>query len=350
MGKKKRTTLPKDFREILERGNLTEIYSVFETCDVNAVGGYGKETAISFDLCPDEVVVWLVENGANLSAKNTWGRTALHNRVGSRRSSIKVLLNLGMDISLLDNYGNTALHSAVDSHNPESTKILIEHGSNVNSINNEGFTPLELGLRSCRNIDIENTVEITKMLVNAGAQKTSKCKEFIENIGKTFEFHREGFNKDSVQSVSNALDEMYLFFDVTPIQRLKKYDGTSPIIAISSTWQKQHEELWSLLVPSSGHAETIQGELIRISGKISNEIEGNGAINWDKEYIKMAESFLVLLEKGNRLSSEEIMEAGNIIKSIKNIDGRSQQLAKMAVAWVKMNPSPLILDEPNYKR
>ncbi len=350
MGKKKRATLPKDFREILERGNINEIYSVFETCDVNAVGGSGKETAISFDLCPDEVVVWLVENGANLSAKNTWGRTALHNRVGSRRSSIKVLLNLGMDITLLDNYGNTPLHSAADSHNPESTKILIEHGSNIYTKNIEGLTPLEVGLRSCRNIDIAHTVEVAKMLLDAGAEITNKCKEYVENIGRTFEFHRERINQDSVQSVSNALDEMYRLFNVTPIQRLKKYDGKSQIIAATTTWQKQHEELWNLLVPSSGHAETIQGELIRISGKISNEVEGNGAINWDKEYVKMAETFLELLARGNGLSSAEIIEASNIVKTIKNIDGRSQQLAKLALAWVKKNPSPLIMEKPNYKR
>lgn len=350
MGKKKRATLPKDFREILERGDIKGIYSVFEACDVNAVGGFGKETAISFDLCPDEVVVWLVENGASLSAKNTWGRTALHNRVGSRRSSIKVLVDLGIDITILDNYGNTALHSAADSHNPESAKILIEHGSDLNAINDEGLTPLELGLSSCRNADIENAFEVAKMLVNAGAKKTNKCEKFVEEIGVAFEFHREAFNKKSVQSVSDALDEMYGFFNVSPVRRLKKYDGESPIIAISPTWQTQHEELWNLLVPSSGYAETIQGELIRISGRISNEIEGNGAINWDKEYAKMAESFPALLEKGNGLSSEEIMEAKRVVKAIKSTDGGSRQLAKLAVAWVKRNPSPLIMDKPIYTR
>ena len=95
MGKKKKITLPKDFSEILKRKHVDEILGVFEYCDINATGGYGKQTTPAFDLCPDEVLRWLVENGADLSLVDTWGNTPLHNRARSRRSNIKTLLELG---------------------------------------------------------------------------------------------------------------------------------------------------------------------------------------------------------------------------------------------------------------
>jgi hypothetical protein len=350
MGKKKRSTLPKDFREILDRGDIQEIRGVFESCDVNAVGGYGKETAIAFDKCPDEVVRWLVANGADLSAKDTWGRSALHNRVGSRRSNIAVLLELGANVSAIDSYGNTPLHSAADSHHAGSAKLLLEHGAQINALNNEGLTPIELGLRSCRNIDIEHTVELVRILLSAGAKKSGSCLKSVETIGQAFEFHREGFNKESVEAVSSSLDQLYEILGVPPIPRRLKYDGKSPIVPVSSSWQKQHEELWNLLVPSSGHASTIQGELIRVSGRISNEIEGNGGANWDADFSKMADHFIQILKHGAELSPEEIEEASSIVKSIRKLDGRSQRLAQLAVAWVVKNPTPLFLDKVAYKR
>lgn len=350
MAKKKRSTLPKDFREILDQGDIQKIKGVFDSCDVNAVGGYGKETAIAFDKCPDEIARWLVANGADLSAKNTWGRSALHNRAGSRRSSIGVLLELGASVSAIDSYGNTPLHSAADSHHGGSTKLLLEHGAQVNAVNNEGLTPIELGLRSCRNIDIENTVELVRILLEAGAKKSDSCKKSVETIGQTFEFHREGFNKDSVEAVSSSLDQLYKIFGVPPIPRRLKYDGKSPIIPVSSSWQKQHEELWNLLVPSSGHASTVQGELIRVSGRISDEIEGHGGANWDVDFSKMAEHFVQMLKQGAKLASEEIEEASSIVESIRKLEGRSQRLAQLAVDWVGKNPTPLSLDKVAYER
>lgn len=350
MGKKKRITLPKDFSEVIDRGDIEEIRRVFETCDVNAVSGYGKETAIAFDKIPDEIVRWLVAEGADLSLKNTWGRSALHERVRSRRSSVAILLELGANVSATDSYGNTPLHSAADSHNAKNAKLLLQHDANVDAKNNENLTPLELGLRNCQNIDIENTVELVRVLVEAGAEKTENCKIFVKSIGQTFEFHREAFNKDSVDAFSSALIQLYEFFGVAPIPRRQKYDGKSSIVSNAASWQKQHEELWDLLVPSSGKASTVQGELIRISGRISNEIEGDGGANWDGDFSKMAGYFVKLLRLGIPLSPEEVKEADSIVRTIRKIDGRSSRLAQLAVSWVAKNQTPVSLGKVDYKR
>ena len=44
------------------------------------------------------------------------------------------------------------------------------------------------------------------------------------------------------------------------------------------------EALWSKLVPESGQAATIQGELVRAIGRMSDEFGRNGYANWDSGY------------------------------------------------------------------
>lgn len=52
-------------------------------------------------------------------------------------------------------------------------------------------------------------------------------------------------------------------------------------------WKKEHERLWAALVPNEGQADTLQGELIRIAGKLTDEAYRNGNINWDSDCERM---------------------------------------------------------------
>ena len=143
---------------------------------------------------------------------------------------------------------------------------------------------------------------------------------------------------------------LYNIFEVEPVERRQAYDGKSKIVINSSTWQKAFEELWNLLVPSSGHASTLQGEVIRITGRISNEIEGNGGKNWDNDFIKMSEALIQILSSENKLNLSEIKEAGTIVRELRGKAGNTYRLAELAVNWVKNNPDPIKLDHTNYKR
>ena len=59
---------------------------------------------------------------------------------------------------------------------------------------------------------------------------------------------------------------------------------------------------------------TLQGEVIRISGKLIQEILDNGKMNWDKEYLQMVQALLGYLSQGNQLTESENNEFINIIK------------------------------------
>lgn len=92
MAKAKKKTLPKDFEELLKLGNSDAIKAVFDTCDVNARGGTFKRAALAFNELPDDVARWLVDQGADTSATDSYGETPLHSRAGHWQGKINCLV------------------------------------------------------------------------------------------------------------------------------------------------------------------------------------------------------------------------------------------------------------------
>lgn len=330
---KKRITLPKDFEELLEKSDLPALKAVFDKCEVGACGGYSKQTALAFGNCPHELATWLVGQGADLQVTDTYGNTPLHNRARSFRGNIKSLLDLGADVHNTTPSVGTPLHAAADSHNVENTALLLEYGATVDAVNKRGLTPLEQALLTCSNIDIVKMLALAKLHLNAGAPITQRMSEFVIEIGKRFEFHRAGFNPESVSEFSQALEDLCTLFGLAPVAKRVLHDGNAPIQAKATILPEQHNELWELLVPSSGPAATIQGEVIRISGRIAHELDGNGGGNWDSEYKKMADAYLRFVQQGKPLPSNEMTEAEGVMTEVKKKSGRSQPALR---AWCSM--------------
>ncbi|WP_028102343.1 ankyrin repeat domain-containing protein [Pseudoduganella violaceinigra] len=334
MAKAKKKLLPKNFEDLLKAGDLAQLQTVFETCDINARGGSAKETALAFDDCSPELERWLVAEGADLSASDVRGNTPLHSRARSRLGSIAGLLELGADLNSNASIG-TPLHAAADSYNVPNARLLVERGADVNALNRDGLTPLELALRRCRNVDLEDMAPLAELLLAAGASTSPAMKQVVAELGKTFEFHRSAFNPDLRDAASAGLNRLYELFGAAPVAPRLIHDGTAPIAVQGGSWQEQHDMLWAFLVPSSGPAATVQGEVIRISGRIANELEGNGGVNWDADYKAMAEAFV------KHLALAE--PASELVKD-------SARMAQLAVAWVAQHPVPIPLGRTEYKR
>ncbi|WP_451986515.1 ankyrin repeat domain-containing protein [Azospirillum endophyticum] len=374
MAKAKRKTLPKDFETLLKTGDVEALKAVFDGCDVNARGGVFKQTALAFNDCPDELARWLVDQGADVSAPDSYGDTPLHARSGHWQGRIEILLELGADVQDGETARGTPLHKAAAVGNLRAIELLLAHGARVDALNGRGQTPLVHALQRCANSDIRRVEAAAQLLVAAERRPTAakpksllgrlfgkgqddgtvaapEIRALVERIGKQFEFHRAGYNPDDVEATSAALDRLYALFGVPPVPRRVMHDGKSPVVATADRWEDRYRELWDLLVPSAGPADTVQGEVIRIAGRINDELERNGGVNWDAEYRKMADAFLHHIRSATPLPDPALSEADRTIAEAKaRIGDDTARLRALAVDWVALNPTPLPLSPPTYRR
>lgn len=100
----------------------------------------------------------------------------------------------------------------------------------------EGKTLLDTTLVHCDNIYIPQALDISKMLLNAGALMTDKTSGYVQKIGERFEFFRDNISKDIVDELDAALVELYELFDVAPVARRTMHNGTTPISVKGKRW------------------------------------------------------------------------------------------------------------------
>lgn len=132
------------------------------------------------------------------------------------------------------------------------------------------------------------------------------------------------------------------------------HDGVSPIIVPDGDEDKAFQTLWDYLVPPRGKAQTAQGEIIRIAGRVQYEFLDNGCINWDEDFKKMLDAFLQYLQLGKGFDEEDLKTAGVLVNLIKEngdqgfIDDKLiLVLCSCAMTWVKQNPevmAPLLAE------
>ncbi|HEY1101743.1 MAG TPA: hypothetical protein VGF99_22575, partial [Myxococcota bacterium] len=89
--KAKKKLLPKDIEATVAAGDLAALQAIFDTVDVDARGTCAKCTALSVRGCPPALARWLVDNGADLAAVDTWGNSALHAWARFRGADLQVL-------------------------------------------------------------------------------------------------------------------------------------------------------------------------------------------------------------------------------------------------------------------
>ena len=65
-------------------------------------------------------------------------------------------------------------------------------------------------------------------------------------------------------------------FNIFKKRKTKAYD-----------WKKEHARLWDALVPADGQADTLQGELVRVAGKLTDQAFRNGNMNWDTDHERL---------------------------------------------------------------
>lgn len=97
-----------------------------------------------------EIATLLLENGANVSAQDCFGCTALHNTFWGDQAMVTFLLTNGIntEVKADGDYGRTALHRAIKIDDQAIATLLLQNGANVNAQDDFGYTPLHLAVNT----------------------------------------------------------------------------------------------------------------------------------------------------------------------------------------------------------
>lgn len=115
-----------------------------------------------------KIAEFLIENGADISARTEIGSLPIHiASVGSCGNDelIRLLIMKGsrLTVDVKDNYGNTPLHYAARSGWTEIINELLLSGSDINSLNEDAENPLHVAVK-------DGQREAIKLLIEKGAK------------------------------------------------------------------------------------------------------------------------------------------------------------------------------------
>jgi hypothetical protein len=109
----------------------------------------------------------------------------------------------------------------------------------------------------------------------------------------------------------------------------------------SQPWQLEFKRLWKELVPPFGQAKTVQGELIRAIGRLSEEAYRNGNINFDNDHAILCQYLRLKLKDPTVFSAKEIEQIDDWIDRVLKTNCPDTQgqgtcfshLAEQVVRW-----------------
>jgi len=354
---KKRSTLPKELDALLEAGDLEGLKALFAKCEPNALTSrtYGSNIFSKTPL-PRDFAFWAKGQGADVNFVDHYGKTPIFHQACSWRGEVQLLIDLGAEIQVSVG-GVTPLHYAAIYGRPKAARALLDAGADVEARPEDKLlhtrqSPLEMALYQDR-LPFAALLDVCNLLLEHGARITEDTRKAMVQIGEHFERVKPGIkNLEFLAQQTASLQQLYKIFGVEPAKLVEVHDGVSPIVITEEGFVKQYQKLWDYLVPPYGRAKTAQGEAIRISGRVSNEILGNGGVNWDGDYRKMLRVLPGYFKLGNPLPEEDLADVGRLTHALR--DGRGidepELLCAYAVKWVLKNPDVLPPLPADYNR
>ncbi len=369
MATRKLKRLPKDIEDYIHDDEALK--KVFERCDINAYRG--SENILFYDIS-DEMVKWCLEQGADINYHDGLSKTPLIYHASQcfygpgdekfKEKSMQhermffLLLKYGADIHITTGYpSRSVLFTVVWMGNLKLINALLDAGADPNEKNGDGENPLEYAFSGATPAELIRLLPVTELLLSKGVPVTETLKNNFIADAKEIAFHDCPIPPENTwaiefdKRVNETLDKLYKLLDVEPVPRRQIHDGVSEIHLKAGSWKKQHDELWDFLVPGSGACANVQGEVIRITGRIYDEVYCNGGGNWDREYRKMVDALKKFLRLGQPLSDVELEEVDVISKTLPD-QGTTEieRLEELAVKWVLQNPVPTKLESVDYRR
>ena len=345
------TTLPQNLRALMEEGRVEQALAELSHCEIGAREGRGA-TALHITPCPDELVRRLVERGEDINAADDHGRRPLHERAcWAHKDQIGLLLELGAEVDAPDEHGRTPLHIAAEGLCPPAVDAFLTAGADPSRRATrwyKKYNAITFALRGGANHQLPSMLEIVERFLAAGARPTGAEATFLTPMSKDYQRllaqrRRDGKDTRELEERGAALERLCRICGVEPAAPIRLHNGAAPIEVPDGPWQRAFNTLWDSLVPLAGRADTAQGEAIRIAGRIDDELNRNGGVNWDRAYRDLTDGLGRILASGAPLPAADLAEAHEHLAVLRTgaLDySAADRICELAVDWVRLNPRP----------
>jgi hypothetical protein len=240
-------------------------------------------------------------------------------------AAIDRILASGAAIETSDSRGWTALHHAAASGDVETVTVLLDRGADPNHLDRFG------GCAMARAVFAGHGEVVRLLRARGGDPELGAAQLAREMTGPMAELFAD---------LPAELAE-----PPPPVTVMKT--GRIPPGPARAKWHREHDRLWKLLVPASGEAPTIQGELIRATGRLADEAYRNGNINWSAMHVAMCHFVERVLDDPSVFSAPEItrwrVTVAAIMKHhrVPDVSGKGStyyRLSEAAVRWCAAKP------------
>lgn len=225
--------------------------------------------------------------GWDINGKNDAGNGILHAAVAYGFDDVAIFfIENGGDLNMQDASGNTALHYCADSKNIRVAELLLNNGAKLNLANAIGDVPLMNAVFESTSEDFSMVALFLRYTCDVDRKNNygSSPLDFARTIG--------------INDVVNCL-EKYVYSDGVVVDRPSvKY------LDLTLNDEDLTEWVWDNLIPSSGQASSVQGEILRVIEKLRWESQQNGNINWDDCFVMMVDFLEQQLVEGSSFTQE----------------------------------------------
>ena len=230
--------------------------------EIDATNSEGR-TALqgASDIGHKAVVAYLLEIGADIHHGSDNGSTPLHLAATHGFAEIvELLINSGADLQRPSPGGWTPLHLCYDY--PETTRLLLKNGADVNSVTTSGFTPLYLAASNnypevvkvlllygpdieitvTEDVEMSNFSALMTAVINGNAEVTRLLLEAGANID-----HQDNFNTTALHYAvaENHCEVLRILMEYNPKIDLVDKDGDT---ALNCIYSKTSIEIAKILV------------------------------------------------------------------------------------------------------